>query len=149
MKINVFSIVKNDPYQSLYNEFIKQCRGLGANLNLKNIFNHQIAKAQKNLSKEAQSSYTQAFKPYLTSWSFSLHPQGKILDSFKFAKLFEGRLEVNFFIGGAYGFDEEFLSLTQPISLSPLTFSHKIVKIILCEQIYRALSINANHPYHK
>lgn len=149
MKINVLSIVKNDEYQPLYNDFVKQCRGFGATLNLRDIFNNEIAKAQKSPPKEAQASYTHAFKPYIIPTSFALHPEGKMLDSFEFAKLFEGKLEISFFIGGAYGFDQEFLSLTTPISLSPLTFSHKIAKIVLCEQIYRALSINANHPYHK
>lgn len=149
MKINVLSIVKNDEYQPLYNDFVKQCRSFGADLNLKDIFNNEIAKAQKHGSKEAQASYTQAFKPYIISSSFALHPQGKLINSLEFAKLLKDRLEVNFFIGGAYGFNQDFLSLAYPISLSPLTFGHKIAKIILCEQIYRALSINANHPYHK
>lgn len=149
MKINVFSIVKNDDYQPIYNDFIKQCKSFGATLVLKDIFNNDIAKAQKGSQKEAQSSYTQAFKPLLTPSSYALHPRGKMLDSFEFAKLFSGYLEISFFIGGAYGFDEEFISQTHPLSLTPLTLSHKVAKIVLCEQIYRALSINANHPYHK
>lgn len=149
MKINVFSIVKNDDYQVIYDEFIKQCKSFGATLVLKDIFNNDIAKAQKGIPKEAQNSYTQAFKPFLTSSSYALHPRGKMLDSFEFAKLFSNSLEVNFFIGGAYGFDEEFISQTKPLSLTPLTLSHKVAKVVLCEQIYRALSINANHPYHK
>ena len=149
MKINVFSIVKNDEYQPLYDDFVKQCRGFGANLIIKDIFNNDIAKAQKAEKKEAQASYTQAFSPFLSASSFALHPIGKMLDSLEFAKLLENKLEISFFIGGAYGFEESFLSRTQPISLSPLTFAHKIAKIVLCEQIYRALSINANHPYHK
>ena len=35
------------------------------------------------------------------------------------------------------------------ISLSRLTLAHKIAKLLLFEQIFRALCINANHPYHK
>lgn len=149
MKINVFSIVKNDSYQPIYEEFAKQCKSFGSSLVFKDVFNNDITKAQKATSKEAQSSYTQAFKPLLTPQSIALHPKGKLLDSFEFAKLLDQKMEVSFFIGGAYGFDEEFLALTRPISLTPLTLSHKIAKVVLCEQIYRALSINANHPYHK
>ena len=149
MKINVFSIVKNDNYQAIYEDFIKQCKSFGATLVLKDIFTKEIAKAQKGEVKEDQSSYTQAFRPYISSQSFALHPEGKILDSLGFAQLFGSHAEINFFIGGAYGFDQNFLSFAKPISLSPLTLSHKVAKIVLCEQIYRALSINANHPYHK
>lgn len=149
MKINVFSIVKNDDYQVIYDDFIKQCKSFGATLMLKDIFNNDIAKAQKGNAKEAQNSYTQALKPHLCSQNFALHPRGKMLDSFEFAKLFGSSAEMSFFIGGAYGFGDDFLALTTPISLSPLTLSHKVAKVVLCEQIYRALSINANHPYHK
>lgn len=149
MKINVFSIVKNDNHQAIYNDFIKQCKSFGTTLALKDIFTNEIAKAQKGGAKEAQNSYTQALKPYISSQSFALHPEGKMLDSFGFAQLFGSYAEINFFIGGAYGFNQEFLSFAKPISLSPLTLSHKVAKIVLCEQIYRALSINANHPYHK
>jgi 23S rRNA (pseudouridine1915-N3)-methyltransferase len=60
------------------------------------------------------------------------------------------RAEVNFFIGGAYGHAPEFLKrCDRVVSLSKLTMSHKIAKTVLAEQIYRALTILHNHPYHK
>lgn len=149
MKISVFSILKDDIHKPFYEGYIKQCRGLGASLALYDIFNSKISQAQKGTPKEAQKSYTQAFLPYLSTHSFALHPQGKMLDSFEFAKLLADKTEICFFVGGAYGFEDDFLRRMPSISLSPLTFSHQIVKIILCEQIYRGLSINANHPYHK
>ena len=47
-------------------------------------------------------------------------------------------------------FENEFLSLCDSvISLSNLTFAHKIATLILSEQIFRSLSIINNHPYHK
>lgn len=149
MKINVFSIIKNDSFKPFYQDYIKQCRGLGISLELFDLFPAHVAKAQKISAKEAQKSYTQAFSPHLSQYNFSLHPQGKTMDSFEFAQLLEGKSEICFFIGGAYGFEEEFLKKTTSISLSSLTFSHQIVKIILCEQIYRGGSINLKHPYHK
>ena len=150
MKINVFSIVKNDSFNGIYQDFIKQCKSFNAVVCLWDIFNASIAKAQKSSSFEAQKSYTQAFLPHLRQENnYALHPKGKLLDSFAFSKLLEDKNEVCFFVGGAYGFEEEFLQHTQIISLSPLTFSHQVAKMILCEQIYRALSIIAKHPYHK
>lgn len=52
-------------------------------------------------------------------------------------------------IGGAYGFDDEFLKKADmKMSLSSFTFSHQLVRLILGEQLYRALCIQRGHPYH-
>ncbi|MBS1593179.1 MAG: 23S rRNA (pseudouridine(1915)-N(3))-methyltransferase RlmH [Bacteroidetes bacterium] len=52
-------------------------------------------------------------------------------------------------IGGAYGFSEEVRQrANSSISLSAMTFSHQIVRVILLEQIYRAFTILNNEPYH-
>lgn len=149
MKINVLSITKDNSSDAFCQEQIKQCKQFGVTLSLKNIFTSSIIKAQKTSSFEAQKSYTQAFLPYLSRYNLALHPSGMRIDSLDFAKLLEDQSEICFFIGGAYGFEDAFLQRTQAISLSPLTFSHQIAKMVLCEQIYRGLSIIANHPYHK
>ena len=58
--------------------------------------------------------------------------------------------DVAIVIGGPDGLDERFLgNQYQKLSLSELTLPHPIVRLVLIEQIYRALSINANHPYHR
>ena len=73
-----------------------------------------------------------------------------MLDSFEFSKLFLAKNKVSFFIGGAYGLSTNFKSkMDKIISLSKMTFAHKIAKLVLYEQIFRGLCINANHPYHK
>lgn len=54
-----------------------------------------------------------------------------------------------FLAGGAYGFAPSIRTRSQgSISLSPLTFNHQLVRIILLEQLYRAATILNNHPYH-
>ena len=53
-------------------------------------------------------------------------------------------------IGGPDGFTREFLQqVGMSISLSDMTFPHPLVRVILTEQLYRAWSILANHPYHR
>jgi 23S rRNA (pseudouridine1915-N3)-methyltransferase len=72
------------------------------------------------------------------------------VDSYEFAKELKDSMTVNFFIGGAYGFEREFLSkCNKAISFGKITLSHKLVKVVLLEQIFRGLTINNNHPYHK
>lgn len=54
-----------------------------------------------------------------------------------------------FLIGGAYGFsDEVYERANFKMSLSPMTFSHQMVRLIFLEQLYRACSINKGEPYH-
>lgn len=149
MKINVLSIAKNDSFDFYYQALIKQCKQFGATLSFKDILTPSILKAQKISPLEAQKSYTHALLPHLSRYNLALHPKGAKLDSFDFAKLLENKQEICFFIGGAYGFEDVFLQHTQSISLSSLTLSHQIAKVVLCEQIYRGLSIIAKHPYHK
>jgi 23S rRNA (pseudouridine1915-N3)-methyltransferase len=52
-------------------------------------------------------------------------------------------------IGGSLGLDESILKISQKkISLGPQTFTHELARIVLLEQLYRVLSLNAGHPYH-
>lgn len=61
----------------------------------------------------------------------------------------EGR-DVAFVIGGADGLDAGLKSGADLLwSLSPLTLPHGLVRVLLAEQLYRAASILANHPYHR
>lgn len=63
--------------------------------------------------------------------------------------LIEKPAKVFFVIAGAEGFSEEMLKASQEkISLSDLTFPHKIARILLVEQLYRAQTIRNGHPYH-
>ncbi len=69
------------------------------------------------------------------------------------AKLRQWQLEgddVAVVIGGPDGLDPEFKRLAhERIRLSDLTLPHAMVRVLLVEQLYRAWSINANHPYHR
>ena len=151
MNIKVFSIERSsDRYiDALNKEFIKM---ISKSISIEDVvlFNKHIAKAQSRGAVEAKESYAKMYEPYLKGYSIALDRKGEQCDSFEFSRIFDNKKSVNFFIGGAYGFSEEFLNKTQKvISLSNLTFAHKIAKAVLYEQIYRGLCIKNNHPYHK
>jgi 23S rRNA (pseudouridine1915-N3)-methyltransferase len=84
----------------------------------------------------------------------ALDERGKTLDSpglahFIQSRATESKKNLVFLIGGAYGIDEKVLKRANYIfSLSSLTFPHQLVRLILCEQIYRACSILRNEKYH-
>lgn len=55
-----------------------------------------------------------------------------------------------FIIGGADGIDEELKQRAhESLRLSSLTLPHAMARLVLCEQLYRALSVVRNHPYHR
>jgi 23S rRNA (pseudouridine1915-N3)-methyltransferase len=64
-------------------------------------------------------------------------------------KVNEGIRSMVFVIGGAFGFSKEvFERANQKISLSKMTFSHQLVRVIFLEQLYRAQTILKGEPYH-
>ncbi len=150
-KILLYAIGKKESkcYECVYEELIKNAKKY-ATIEVVNIFNKKINQAQS--SGLAKESYTLVLEPYLKSdyFNIALHPEAKELDSFEFSKLFKEHGKIAFFIGGAYGFESGFLQqCDMKLSLSRLTMSHKIAKMVLLEQIFRALAIVHNHPYHK
>jgi 23S rRNA (pseudouridine1915-N3)-methyltransferase len=80
--------------------------------------------------------------------------QGKRISSLGFSNLIQDQADIgkkiNFIIGGAFGSSDKLFKISQLIlSASDLTFPHRLFKIFLMEQIYRASAIKSNHPYHK
>lgn len=152
MEVNLFSIAKKERsiYDPLYQELIKMSSRY-AKVNDVELFGKNITKAHSLGETAAKQAYTETFEPYLNrGYSIALHPDGKLIDSFTFSKLLRDKMSVQFYIGGAFGFEEGFLRrCDRVISLSPLTMSHKLAKAVLLEQIYRGFTILSNHPYHK
>jgi 23S rRNA (pseudouridine1915-N3)-methyltransferase len=60
-----------------------------------------------------------------------------------------GLKHLTFVVGGPYGFSEELYNLAnEKISLSKMTFSHQMIRMLFFEQLYRACTILRNEPYH-
>jgi len=83
-----------------------------------------------------------------------LDEKGKEFRSIDFAKYFQNKMNSGIkslcmIIGGPYGFSSEvYAKANQKIALSKMTFSHQMIRLILLEQCYRAMSILRNEPYH-
>lgn len=83
-----------------------------------------------------------------------LDEKGKQYSSVKFARYMEkmmiaGTRSIVFVVGGPYGFSEQvYQKANNKISLSDMTFSHQMVRLIFVEQIYRAMTILKGEPYH-
>jgi len=153
MKIRIYIIdkkAKKELYDPLIEHYIKSARKW-ADVEVHEIFNRDIAKANDLSPEAAQKSYSDAYDHYLKNgYSIALDPRSREVNSFEFADLLKNRGEVNFFIGGAYGFERGFVAkCNMGVSFGKITLSHKLIKVVLAEQIFRGLSILHHHPYHK
>ena len=78
-----------------------------------------------------------------------LDAKGRGMDSPGLADMLRGRAEAEFVIGGPYGVSSRVReAAAERISLSPMTFTHQMARVILLEQIYRALMIMNRRSYH-
>ncbi|QLH35600.1 MAG: 23S rRNA (pseudouridine(1915)-N(3))-methyltransferase RlmH [Parachlamydiaceae bacterium] len=83
-----------------------------------------------------------------------LDAKGKLYNSEQFAEFIqtqfvENKSRLTLAIGGAEGLPDEIKGCYRLISLSPLTMTHQIVRLVLIEQIYRAFEIAKGTQYHK
>jgi 23S rRNA (pseudouridine1915-N3)-methyltransferase len=87
--------------------------------------------------------------------SVVLDERGEVLSSMQLAKTLErwrdsGKREARFLIGAADGHDDkERAGADLLLSFGPATWPHLLVRAMLAEQLFRATSILANHPYHR
>lgn len=83
-----------------------------------------------------------------------LDEKGQTFTSMEFASYIERKTHtvakrLVFVIGGPYGFsDAIYKTASEKISLSKMTFSHQMIRMIFTEQLYRAMTILNNEPYH-
>ncbi len=83
-----------------------------------------------------------------------LDDKGKDYSSLAFSKHLQQQMNSGikrlvFVVGGPYGFDTAVYSKAQgKLSLSKMTFSHQMIRLFMVEQVYRAMTILKNEPYH-
>lgn len=83
-----------------------------------------------------------------------LDEHGTEFRSVEFAKYMEQKMQtvskrLVFVIGGAYGFSPDvYAQANEKLSLSKMTFSHQMIRMIFVEQLYRAITIMKGEPYH-
>ena len=134
------------------NYYTKQLKNK-ININFINIKGQQHPKREIEEVLKLESDYILKKIPddsFLISWDSS----GDRVDSKEFSKVIENSMTNNLklclLIGGSFGLNKNILKNSQRVlSASNFTFPHRLFRIILIEQIYRAFSIINNSPYHK
>ena len=106
-------------------------------------------KEQKNLEGEGILNRIQP-----GDYVVLLDDKGKQYSSTEFARFMEKKSHsvpkrLVFVVGGPYGFSEAvYARANEKLSLSKMTFTHQMVRLVFVEQLYRAMTILNNEPYH-
>ena len=149
--------LKAGPEKLLAGEYLTRARGLGRKAGVSKFTVANTAESQGQTAAARMSDEARFFSAALASKAFTivLDERGPSLTSPAFADLLRrhidgGTAELAFLIGGPDGHapatrDKAGLLL----SFGPMTWPHRLVWVMLLEQIYRALTIMANHPYHR
>jgi len=96
-----------------------------------------VGKESDRILKQAQSGYV----------LLDEHAPG--LDSRGLASLLRDRTHIEFVIGGPFGVSDKVKAqAASSISLSPMTFTHEMARVVLLEQLYRAMMIMKGRSYH-
>ncbi|GEK59012.1 23S rRNA (pseudouridine(1915)-N(3))-methyltransferase RlmH [Marinococcus halophilus] len=114
----------------------------------------QASEKEKEQVKETEGARILKKVPE-RGYVIALEPEGRMISSEQLAATFhesavQGTSTIIFVIGGSLGLSEEVLKRADfKWSFSKLTFPHQLIRLMLTEQIYRAVQINAGSPYHK
>ncbi|MCT4642122.1 MAG: 23S rRNA (pseudouridine(1915)-N(3))-methyltransferase RlmH [Bacteriovoracaceae bacterium] len=140
--------LKSKELEAIENDYLKRI----SNPNLKI---HEVKASADNKDQEGKSvlkkaldiSKGSAYQLIIMS-EWGVEYTSKDFSKFVFNKL-EDQRPLIFVICGAEGPSDELINeSTGKLSLSKLTFPHKIARVLFVEQFYRAITIKNNHPYH-
>ncbi len=150
-KLIVVGKILNKNYQNLISNYISR---------IKNLVSFEIIEINsKKIKKNSISTINLEGSLILDKINkdnvmIILDHKAKNPSSMEFSKFINkltlySRKDIVFVIGGHKGFDEKVYERTDhKISFSKMTFNHKMVRLFFLEQLYRAITIIKNHPYH-
>ena len=159
MRIFIAAIGKKrgGPHSTLVDEYLQRARGLGKNLGFSDVALTE-AEAPKSLSgptlKKREGELLLKALPD-GARHIVLDERGDNLTSEQFAAMIakmrdDGVPDLAFLIGGADGHGDEIKSAAvKTISFGAATWPHMLVRAMLTEQLYRAMTILSGHPYHR
>lgn len=159
MRLHISAIgqIKNGAEAKLTEDYLKRLRGAGTSIGISDIIIHEL-RERKNLPdkerRQAEAGLLQNSLPE-QCYLIALDERGATLTSRQLADSLSawinaGHRDIGFIIGGADGLTPDLLSQAdKKISLGKMTWPHMLVRVMLTEQLWRAVSILTNHPYHR
>lgn len=159
MKLTIAAVgrLKAGPEKLLADDYLKRAEGMGRKagisaIRVQDFSESQASSAAARMAEEARI-LASAVPP--RSFSIVLDERGKAVASEAFAGLMQRQLDhgtsdMTFVIGGPDGHAPETRERADLLlSFGPMTWPHRLVRVMLFEQIYRAVTIMTGHPYHR
>ena len=159
MRVTVLAIgrLKEKPYRDMADEYLKRLSRYGrfreAELQDLPEPSGESPAAQEQVKTREGEALLRQVKP--GDWLIALTIPGRTRTSPELAAHLEelsGRVkgDLVFAIGGSLGLSREVLARAdEELSMSPMTFPHQLARVMLLEQLYRSVKINAGERYHK
>lgn len=153
VEIRAIGRIKSGPERELVDAYLRKAEAAGRALALAPFAEREI----DNRALTGKSAETAALADALPPGAgvIALDERGGTMDSRRFANDIartrdDGARDLVLFIGGADGLDRAALpSGARLLSLGPMVWPHKLVRVMLAEQLYRAVSLLAGAPYHR
>ena len=159
MSISIIAVgrMKEKPYRAMADEYLKRLSRYGRfeEIELPDLPEPQNASPaqEKQLRQREGEAILQRLRPGVHVIALTI--PGKQWDSPGLARHLDGLLsrgasDIAFVIGGSLGLHNSVCKRADlALSFSKMTFPHQLMRVILCEQIYRAFRIIQHEPYHK
>lgn len=155
MQINVVCVgnLKEKFWKDAISEYSKRISAF-AKLNIVEVKESEYGNSDATILR-AKKEESERLAKYKKGHCVALEILGKEFSSEQFALHLknlanDGNSTITFFVGGSFGLDKEFSdSMAEKLSFSKFTFPHQLMRVVLLEQIYRAMTILLGKTYHK
>ncbi len=149
--------MKAGPERELFARYAERATAGGKALGLGPLSVRECAESRARRAEDRKAEEARALLAALEAGgrAIALDETGRTIASTQFAALVQrlrddGARALTFFIGGADGLDPSVRASSEAVlSFGAMTLPHQLVRVVLAEQIYRATTILAGHPYHR
>jgi 23S rRNA (pseudouridine1915-N3)-methyltransferase len=159
MEIAILAVgrMKAGPESDLFTRYLERSRKAGGKLGLKGFSVHEVPESRAGRAAERLAQEEGALIGRLppVGRTICLDAAGELIDSEGFAEGLRSDAAAGvprsvFVIGGADGLGGKALSLAdRRLSFGRMTLPHQLVRILVAEQLYRAVTMLSGHPYHR
>jgi len=149
--------LKAGPEKTLAEDYRQRAEGLGRKVGISRLAVGEFAESPAATAAQRIAEEARLLQSAMPARAFAivLDERGQALTSLAFSDLLRrqaeaGTADLVFMIGGPDGHAAETRGRAGLIlSLGPMTWPHRLVRVMIAEQIYRAVTIMVNHPYHR